>query len=53
LLADTLEKIKKSVAEIDEGKGQEIKAEKKLVIRETEAGIPVSKPQDKEFPARA
>ncbi len=42
MLADTLEKIKKSVAEIDEGMGAEMKAEKKLVIRDSEAGTPVS-----------
>ncbi len=53
MLADTLKKIKKSVAEIDEGKGPEMKAEKKLVIRDAEAGVPVCKPQDKEFPVRA
>ncbi len=53
MLADTLEKIKKSVAEIDYGKGPEMKAEKKLVIRDAEAGVPVCKPQDKEFPVRA
>ncbi len=53
MLADTLEKIKKSVAEIDKGQIPEIKAEKKLVIRDAEAGTPVGKPQDREFPPMA